>query len=84
MCSCVENLEKRIVSEQPLKDKVITKARLKSQVLLFKSSQVVTSSILELEVEGRKRPIDQNVIHSFCPFCGKPYNKDGKEAQHGS
>lgn len=82
MCSCVENLEKRVVKEQPLKGKQVLKAKLQSQVYLFKSSQIVTSTVLELEVEGRKSPIKQSVIHSYCPFCGSPYNKE-KEVSNG-
>lgn len=77
MCSCVENLEKRMVDEQPvLKDRLITNATLQNQVWLVQSAQIVTSSIIELKVEGRKSPVKQNVIHSYCPFCGSPYNKE--------
>ena len=82
MCDCVKNLEQRYIEQQPLKDNVVLNAKLQGRVFLFNSGISATSSILEVEVKGRKSAIKQNVIHTYCPFCGEKY-ESVKEVGNG-
>jgi hypothetical protein len=39
-----------------------------------------TFSHIEVTLPGKKKPITVNVLHSFCPHCGEPYEA-GEESQ---
>lgn len=77
MCNCIKDIEKKMVGREAgrstTKRKVV-KASFVSGGLIFGSKPGFrTSSIVECTLEGQKTPFEQNIIHSFCPFCGKKY-----------
>ena len=74
MCDCINNLEKQMVGRE-VKNKRVQKAVLISGAIMFDSFEKNTVSEMELTLDGQKRPYIQNVIHSFCPFCGLKYSK---------
>lgn len=77
MCNCVSDIEKKMLSRTVgigTKHKKVVKATLVSGGLLFGASPSFrTSSIIECELEGQKKPYEQSIIHGWCPFCGIKY-----------
>ena len=56
------------------KRRKVVKATLVSGGLIFGANPAFrTSSIIECELDGQKKPFEQNIIHNYCPFCGKKY-----------
>lgn len=77
MCKCIKELEKKMIGREAgsgtTKRKVV-KAEFVSGGLIFGSNPGFrTSSIVECTLDGQKKPFEQNVLHTYCPFCGKKY-----------
>jgi hypothetical protein len=77
MCNCIRDLEKKMIGREAgrgtTKRKVV-KAELVSGGLIFGANPAFrTSSIVECTLEGQKKPYEQNILHTFCPFCGEKY-----------
>lgn len=81
-CTCVTDIEKRLIGHEFKKGQRVTKARMingglmmikKDGVLQF---DLITNSDFEFEVEGMKRKQTQPVNHNFCPFCGVKISED--------
>lgn len=52
----------------------VTKATFVSGALIFDNKpHFRTTSIVECVLEGQKKPYEQNIVHSYCPFCGEKY-----------
>lgn len=34
-----------------------------------------TFSEMSITIKGRKTPVNQTVVHKYCPFCGEEYDK---------
>lgn len=73
MCNCISDFEKRVVEEQPFEKMKVTKAKILNKAFFFKESSYRLTGEFEIEVEGRKRPVKQNLVFSNCPICGEEY-----------
>lgn len=80
MCDCIQKLEEKMVEIQPLKDKVVTKAKINT-MLQFLPGRIVSRPVIEcfLTVEGLKKEKTMNLAYSHCPFCGTAYDFEKKE-----
>lgn len=80
-CNCISNLESQAPKEMAeffkakYKSNIAGKPELKNISIRFgrNSASVVTNSTLLVKLAGRKKPVEQVVINSYCPFCGKKY-----------
>ncbi len=63
-----------MVEIQPLKNKVVTKAKINT-VFQFLKNKVISRPVIEcfLTVEGMKKEKKMNVAYTYCPFCGRPF-----------
>lgn len=81
-CTCVTDIEKRLVGREFKKEQIVTKARMiNGALIMIKKDGVfqfdlITNSDFEVEVEGMKRKQTQTVNHNFCPFCGVKISDD--------
>jgi hypothetical protein len=74
MCNCIKEIEDKMVGRDH-KGKKIKEAQLISAAIMFGDFKTRTVSEMELTLEGQKKIAKQNIIHSYCPFCGKEYPK---------
>ena len=70
-CTCTTDLEKRLTGTEAQNRKVLS-AKFISIGLIFGngSMNAITTSEMELQLEGRKKSYIQNILHNYCPFCG--------------
>lgn len=76
MCNCIIEFEKRIVADQPLEKLKVVTCKITSSAFFFDNGG--TRKIVgefEIEAEGRKKPIKQNLVFGFCPMCGQKYDQ---------
>lgn len=85
MCDCIEKIEAKMVEIQPLKDKVVTKAKINT-MLQFLPGKIVSRPVIEclLTVEGLKKEKVMNISYPHCPFCGEKFdNTENEEVDNG-
>lgn len=79
MCNCIKELEKNMIGREVgngTKKRLVVSASFTSGALIFGNSTVIQStSIVECTLEGQKKPYEQNIIHTYCPFCGVKYSE---------
>ena len=70
-CNCTTDITARLKGTEVQHRKVLA-AKFLSLGLIFGENKIeaVTTSEIELRLEGRKRPYTQNILHNYCPFCG--------------
>lgn len=74
-CKCIGEIEKKLIGTEQ-KGGIVKEATLISAGLIGPKFQYRTISEIECRVEIKetlKKKI-VNMIHSFCPFCGKKYD----------
>jgi thiol-disulfide isomerase/thioredoxin len=77
MCTCIKDIEKErkkileYIQKKKANAKIISTQLHPTLLLLSGKTDRKTYSILEVTIEGQKKPIEVNFYHSFCPFCGK-------------
>lgn len=74
MCKCITELQRKAL-ELTIKEQQIIKAEFISAAFIIEKPGVKlkASGILECYIEGRKKPIQQQVVYTYCPFCGVKY-----------
>lgn len=72
-CSCLKEIEKSIVEEQPYEGRKVINAYIERK-LIHKGPKVVskTFSTVRLMIKGRARKETEVLLHAYCPFCGAP------------
>lgn len=81
MCSCIDEVETKLVEafDKNYKGKEITKITLnKVMPFNFKTGQIKENKvaiIYEIERVGTSRAAKEKIIATYCPFCGKEYDK---------
>ena len=86
MCDCIKEISNRLKNELPEKNSdyaklVIIDASCDNTGWVFDSPAHQILSIpftIEHEPVGRKKRTTVNMIAKYCPFCGQPYEKEGK------
>jgi hypothetical protein len=72
-CNCIEELPKKYLEHEKVNNKY-SKAELIDVVLSFDTGKFQTKSTIEatlIKSRGRKKIDKINIVHSYCPFCGK-------------
>lgn len=81
-CNCIEDLEQKILhkfnNDGQHKGKVKS-ARIHQALLFGKQTIARTYCKVDLTIEGRKSKVQTDLIHSYCPFCGKKLEAIGTE-----
>lgn len=67
MCNCKEEFCNQILKIMPNAESAIIA---NTELLSGR-----TYSMAKVTVNGRKKPIEQLILNSYCPFCGKPYKE---------
>jgi len=75
MCKCITEVQDRIVVDQPFEELKVTSAKILNRAFIFSKSEYRMTGEIEVEAEGRKRPVKKSIVFSFCPICGNPYDK---------
>lgn len=72
-CNCLAEIKTRIINEQPMKGKKVTRVSFPSQNFVMKGNTLDNVLVvpMDLEVESRKTKIKNGIAGSFCPFCGR-------------
>lgn len=71
-CKCIEQLEKNLIGTEQ-KGGIVRKAELINAAFIGQDFEYRTISEVECEILIKDKPKKKivNVIHSYCPFCGK-------------
>jgi len=76
-CDCIKGIEKKILDMEKWQGKTIEKVEFVSKALIFSNPlEVLTTSEIEIKVEGRKSSLKQSIMHTYCPFCGVKTKKE--------
>lgn len=88
MCKCISDIEAKIL------ENVKETRRYKRQVVSVRMRGVAfpiigeiitcrTYNALHVTLDGQKKPMEESMFHTFCPFCGKKYGVDDVKAGEG-
>lgn len=72
MCDCIKKIEKTCL-ELNIKNKIIERTEFISGALMLSTGMRQSCSVVELIFKGQKKKGTQNIIHTYCPFCGEKY-----------
>lgn len=80
-CNCISELAGKMSGLQ-YKGKNVLGGKLISRGMVMVDGQldIVTCSVMELDVDGFKKPQKVDLYHSFCPFCGTEIKKGKSES----
>ena len=71
-CNCISEFEAKMIGREH-KGKKVIKAEITSAAIMFSSFSRQMTGEMEFTMEGGKRPMKQNLVYSYCPFCGTKY-----------
>src|SRR5690606_1938444 len=77
--SCIEEVEKKFIGREYGPKKLKIKRATVETVTVFGGSNGIermTSSPVEVHIDGMKRPKTIQMLHSYCPFCGKKIRQE--------
>lgn len=72
MCECIKKWEEKMIGFVK-NGKKATKGTFLSAAFVGTNFSLQTTSEMELEIPGQKKKIIQNLLHTYCPFCGEKY-----------
>lgn len=73
MCDCIKNIETKMIG-RIIKNKPVVKADFISGAFIEPDFKLVSTSIIEYKLEGQNKVNKQNIMHTYCPFCGEKYS----------
>lgn len=73
MCNCITEIQAKLETRE-IKGKKVSAAKIMTAAIMFDSMELRTISEAELTLEGQKKKTLQNIVHSYCPFCGVKYS----------
>lgn len=78
MCKCISELNLKMIGTMHKNKKVIKAEYISAAFIIEKKNGTHTpmlksTSEIELTLEGRTKPVIQNMVHTYCPFCGEKY-----------
>ena len=76
-CECITNIEQRLKECEGFK-KPIEKVEMVDVSFTFEGDGIDTRTMTHIEItlEGQKKKHTTNMLHNFCPFCGKNQRPD--------
>lgn len=86
-CKCFEEWRKLLKEnyEENNPGKIVEKVEVTPKALVFnrKANKTIlaTCSYGELTLQGRKKPINVTLNHTYCPFCGEKYDYRNEEEE---
>lgn len=69
MCNCIQTVKEKMKEFHP-----------DAESISFENQELLSGrlfSTLEIMIPGKKKPQKELLLHSYCPICGKPYEKVG-------
>jgi hypothetical protein len=74
MCTCIKEIQEKAL-QLKYKESAIVRADFISAAFIIEKPGVRLKATGEMEliVEGRKKPIVQQIVYTYCPFCGEKY-----------
>lgn len=84
MCNCIREIPKGLEKSEKIyqiaKDKtgqqyIKDSANIKDVSFSLSGQPTKTYSEIEYSVKNRKRKYKIVMLHNYCPWCGRPYNK---------
>jgi hypothetical protein len=72
-CNCITDIKNQLLDIKvgPREKKAISASILSGAIMRVNNRmELVTTSEFELTLDGQKKKEIQNIVHSFCPFCG--------------
>ena len=83
-CECLTKLPPRMIEkfnkENTYKHQVLD-VTIPKAYIFSEEPTMRTCTVMEIELEGQKRKINQNIMHSFCPFCGVKIENESKKVE---
>lgn len=73
MCECIKELQQNLEGKE-IKGKKVVSAKLVTAAIMFDTFDTRTISEVEITLEGQKKKTIQNIVNSYCPFCGRKYS----------
>jgi hypothetical protein len=87
MCDCIKNKQDNIVQRGDYNGKKILSAEIQNVVFPLNNLKIVgmiTTSPLDITIEGRKTKLKISLQHTYCPWCGVNYRTEEKTATQDS
>ena len=78
-CDCVKRIETDLMTKE-FDCRKVQKAKIEG-IIYSLELESFTGQTVELTMEGKKRPDKTLIRHKFCPFCGKPSQKEKPQPQ---
>ena len=81
-CNCLSEICTKVVEHNNAnnprfaKNKILN-ASFKDVVFNLDKGQMLLKTHMVLLCEGRKNPLREPVVLTYCPFCGKKYSDEG-------
>jgi len=87
MCDCIKKKQDEIVQRGDYDGKKILSASIQNVVFPLDNLKIVgmiTTSPLEITIEGRKTKLKTALQHKYCPWCGVIYQSAEETTQESS
>jgi hypothetical protein len=75
-CDCIKRIEDKVLNHVKEQGKQAESASMQNLAFMFSSSETKTHQEIEVTINGKKKKEKINIIHTYCPFCGKEYTKE--------
>jgi hypothetical protein len=71
-CTCITDIESKILKVKQDQGIKAIKAEIQNVAWFFDGNDKTVSNV-KITVWNKKKLLDLTMVHSYCPFCGKPY-----------
>lgn len=61
-------------------NKKVVKVEIDKALIFGERLETMTYCEVEIELEGQKKKVKQNLMHNYCPICGVKIKKDAEPA----
>ena len=86
-CNCLTQIEEKMLNkfyEDNRYKKPVLKVEIEKGLIFGKELTTRTYCSVEIELEGQKKKVKQNLMHTYCPFCGVKVEKEELQAANSN